>query len=686
MSAIEYEDCEFFLTSQDSAILTFENQNYEGTPDLDEKKLEELLKRNNNPDEYGALLFQSLIPKGDPLEEGYRVALRTIQRKKLRFRLRVNSNLTDIQKLEWEFLYDEKNNLRLACSSEIAFSRYENVPHDPGELVKEKMKVLVVIANPNDLSSYNLPKINREEIKKGLESILNANDFEYEFIAPPVTPGKILDRLGKEDIHMVHIQAHGMPPAYNKTSVTDPVERAIIILEKDDGTANFVQEKTLSTIFNSKTVRLVNLVVCHSGEKGRDDPFSGLGPYLVGKGIPAVVAMQQPIAMDTADFFNEHFYKNLARSGAVDQAANMARSQIYLNDSKNRSWGAPVVFMRMKDGLLFEPGRGVVVNKPPPGYIDWDTIVTAIGPPGSNGSKVVPFLGPGIKEGLFPSDEEVAKEWAAEHGYPFHHGNLQGVAQFVCTRSSIDALHGMLVEKYMNSLKNKFNELDISKQHSLKSIIETVVKNRFYEEEMESHRILSQFPFPLYVTTNFDCFMTETLKNQRGKEPQKRLCNWYQDSVKSTELESDYKDMRGSVERPLVFHLYGSFEDEDSLVLTEDDHLDFLGDISRNENCIPTHVKSMLTKSILLFLGYNLNSLNCRALFRGIVRDLKSKRGRYRLAILQISPDLEREEINNLKNFLSKYCKNLHTEMFVGKVGDFLKILHEQWNEKYGTH
>jgi len=79
---------------------------------------------------------------------------------------------------------------------------------------------------------------------------------------------------------------------------------------------------------------------------------------------------------------------------------------------------------------------------------------------------------------------------------------------------------------------------------------------------------------------------------------------------------------------PVVFHLHGSDENEDSLVLTEDDYLDFLVNMSRNERMLPPRIERALTEASLLFIGYRLRDVNFRVIYRGLVQKLDGSRRR----------------------------------------------------------
>jgi hypothetical protein len=77
-----------------------------------------------------------------------------------------------------------------------------------------------------------------------------------------------------------------------------------------------------------------------------------------------------------------------------------------------------------------------------------------------------------------------------------------------------------------------------------------------------------------------------------------------------------------------------------SLVLTEDDHLDYLARISHDQEIfLPASVNALLAKNTLLFLGYRLEDLDLKVILRGLLAYLAlAKYDRLQLAV-QIEKD-----------------------------------------------
>ena len=356
--ASEYLDCELFLTGRGQARLSVAGKDYSGRPALDAALERQLLELDLEPAQYGAHLFQALFPDGDDLLAGYResLAIAGHESKRLRLRLHVAASAPPaLQDLHWELLYDRRRQIALGHSQEIAFSRYLGVALEPGRAVIGQPRLLVVLSCPRDLADYDLPVVERDTLLRALEQALVPLEglMAWEFFEGPATIERIRDRLVAGRFHALHLAAHGLLPPDEPT--------ARLVLETGDRRASFIDEKLFSAAFaDQESLRLVSLIACNGGAPTGREPFSGLAPALVRRGVPAVVAMRRQISLDGATRFTEHFYRNLARSAQVDVAVNEARLQLYLGEPDSPEWGTPALFMRLAQGRLWRsPSQGV---------------------------------------------------------------------------------------------------------------------------------------------------------------------------------------------------------------------------------------------------------------------------------------------------------------------------------------
>ena len=124
----------------------------------------------------------------------------------------------------------------------------------------------------------------------------------------------------------------------------------------------------------------------------------------------------------------------------------------------------------------------------------------------------------------------------------------------------------------------------------------------FYEEKRNLcsnlHRNLAALPFDFIVTATPDNMLIEALE----KEDKKPVKKWYHFNGNNPRIVEE----KWSKDEPLVFYLYGTLDKPNSLLLTENDLLDYLVALVSNTRPMPANVLSELqdeSKSFL-FLGF----------------------------------------------------------------------------------
>lgn len=133
--------------------------------------------------------------------------------------------------------------------------------------------------------------------------------------------------------------------------------------------------------------------------------------------------------------------------------------------------------------------------------------------------------------------------------------------------------------------------------------------------------VLASLPIKTFLTTSPYTFLEDALR-QYNKSPRTELCRWRQEleSIDS-EIDAAYKP---SADQPLVYHLHGLDSYPDSLVLTEDDYLEFLVNVCQGQGNDPVDritamVRGALSNDLIL-LGYTLNSWAFRSLYAGLIK------------------------------------------------------------------
>jgi hypothetical protein len=229
-----------------------------------------------------------------------------------------------------------------------------------------------------------------------------------------------------------------------------------------------------------------------------------------------------------------------------------------------------------------------------------------------NARTCTPFIGAGACAGVLPTGRQIALEWADQSGYPFtDRHNLARVAQYVGIEHAADTPK-LRLRKEFQGKRPDFSNPD------------------------EPHLVLARLKLPLYITTNYDDFMTQAiLACNDGREPQRVCCQWHK--ARTTKREAKPPHLSPSEEKPVVYHLHGVLDDINSMVLTEEDYLNFLIYISEEKDLIPPCIDDAFTESSLLFMGYSLEDMNFKVLARQRDSYLRRNEG-LRHASVQLDP------------------------------------------------
>jgi CHAT domain-containing protein len=140
--------------------------------------------------------------------------------------------------------------------------------------------------------------------------------------------------------------------------------RAEIALPGDDGDAYWMGDDQFADLVGQTAAppRLVFLHLCEGGTSDYKADFAGLAPQLVRSEVQAVVAMQYPITNRTAVTFSTSFYGQLANGAPIDNAVQAGRWRLGIAGKEDteqlRDFGAPVLYMRSRNGLLQPPAAG----------------------------------------------------------------------------------------------------------------------------------------------------------------------------------------------------------------------------------------------------------------------------------------------------------------------------------------
>ena len=275
--------------------------------------------------------------------------------------------------------------------------------------------------------------------------------------------------------------------------------------------------------------------------------------------------------------------------------------------------------------------------------------------------KCTPFLGAGACDGSLPLAAAIASEWAEEYSYPLAEGrdDLARVAQFLAVT------HDPMFPKEL--LLRRFQGEDCQPPD--------------FTQPDEPHAVLAGLPLPVYLTTNYDQFMVEALRS-RNKEPEREFCRWNSFVRQELSILEREEAFEPTAEYPIVYHLHGHDGIPESVVLTEDDYLDFLVNVWRSQadvlpgvarNVLPKRIWRALAGTSLLFIGYRLGDWTFRVLFRGIVGAMERTIGRGSVAV-QLAPENADEQ-----RYLDMYYNRLEVKVYWGTASEFAAELSDRW-------
>jgi len=162
---------------------------------------------------------------------------------------------------------------------------------------------------------------------------------------------------------------------------------------------------------------------------------------------------------------------------------------------------------------------------------------------------------------------------------------------------------------------------DAFESNSLQAAAEKFYRSRRYGPST-IHSKVALLPFPLIVTTCQDDLLTQALK-QSNKSPITQRYNLRGDKIANPEFV-----IPGSPTSPLVYHLFGNADEPSSLVLSENDVLDFLISVVSDRPPLPNSLLSALKRKgqSFLFLGFGVRHWDLRIMSKLLLRALELSR------------------------------------------------------------
>ena len=196
---------------------------------------------------------------------------------------------------------------------------------------------------------------------------------------------------------------------------------------------------------------------------------------------------------------------------------------------------------------------------------------------------------------------------------------------------------------------------------------------RLEESSDQSLSDLASLPFTLFVTSRHDSALEHHLA-LKGKRPQ----------VTAYEFKGDRTPTLGnlgSIEEPVVYRLYGAFDDPNSLVLTENDLLDFVTRGRRRRARLTRDLQNLFSEQNFLFLGFGVVDYHFRILLH-VLNLSKSAKS----FALERSPTPDDQSNFDLKFNESVLFYNelgyTALKLLDTELNHFIQELHQRWSQR----
>ncbi|MBX6387619.1 MAG: SIR2 family protein [Frankia sp.] len=196
--------------------------------------------------------------------------------------------------------------------------------------------------------------------------------------------------------------------------------------------------------------------------------------------------------------------------------------------------------------------------------------------------------------------------------------------------------------------------------------------------QTEPHALLARLPLPVYLTTNYDGYLAAALR-QAGRNPRSAVCPWYVGAERGAQEPDEFAEAFPNTQEPAVLHLYGSVEEPRSMVVTEEDHVELLLALAREQAVgrpiIPPAIRPALTSRPMLFLGHDPRDWSFRLLFHGLMRTAAAIEPRRR-AVLQVDPlGFGDDQGERARRYLTSYFQRWNIAVFWGGLDEFCSAL-----------
>ena len=625
--------------------------------------LEDLSSTWNDPSQYGKLLTDQTFYDSKIKEFCNTIKVAFDARGLLlRVRLLIGPSAPELHGVRWELLLDPESRQPLATSERILFSRFM-VSRDWRVVKlrpKAKLKALIAVAAPEDAEARGLAPVDAAgEIARARDGLGSIESAAIGSPGEPLTLNRLTDSLRK-GADILSLVCHGALPKGKEPYV---------VLQDENGNALAVTASTLAGRIAElrEAPRLIVLASCESAASA--DAHPALAPRLADAGVPAVLAMQGKVSMETVKQAMPVFFRELAVDGQIDRAMAVARGNVR---ERRDSW-MPALYLRLKNGRIwYEPGFGGERTNE---FEKWKSICSQI-----KKGQFVPVVGPELAEDLFGGTRELANRLAEKHAFPLaahERTDLAKVTQYISTNQDRTYVQDAVQNQFRIQISERLSGITTDSKS-----LPDVATEQCRKDPNHPLSILPELNASIYLTASYETFLMRSLK-AAGKGPEAVVASWRGVEVPK---RPQPKFEAPTPEKPWVYHIFGRFGMADSLVLTEDDFFDYLIASSRLD-LLPPRLTGPLMQSSLLFLGFRLDDWRFRVLFRMIVTRPGTETMKNLSHVgVQVNPDEhDLADVERARKYMERYFRGKDTpaeiSIYWGSVSEFLKELKQHLAE-----
>ena len=185
---------------------------------------------------------------------------------------------------------------------------------------------------------------------------------------------------------------------------------------------------------------------------------------------------------------------------------------------------------------------------------------------------------------------------------------------------------------------------------------------------------IARLPFRTFITLHHDLIF-ESYLQKVGKAPRSMrydINGYPRDNLGDV----------GSVDQPLVYHMFGSIDEPKSLILTDNDIIRFIEAVVSGDPKLPDDLTNELSDKNFVFFGFGIGNYYLRILLRsiGLSKSVRS------FAFEQISSDDEKTKSDRLIEesvFFYKSSGYKSLKIMQSELQNFAEELDKRWTERF---